>query len=231
MVKKTVIAVIPAYNCEKTIGPVVRLSEKSGAKIIVVDDGSTDRTGAVAARAGAKVIRLARNRGKAAALAEGVVAARRLDPDFTVFLDADGQHNPREIPLLLEPLRENLADICIGTRLAKGRHPKMPRHRHRVNKFSSGLTSFLTGLKITDLSSGYRAFNRKALRTLSFKGRRYDIELATILEAAAKGLRVAEVPVETIYGDERSHIHPVKLIIGTGRLWLKWLLLPHRFRE
>jgi glycosyltransferase involved in cell wall biosynthesis len=224
METEKIVAVIPAYNCENSIGSVVRRARKHTDAVIVVDDGSKDRTFRAAKRAGARAIRLEKNSGKAEALREAVLAARKLHPKYVVFLDADGQHDPEEIPELVRELRRARADICIGTRLSRGRSGGMPRRRYFSNKLSSKLTALFTGFRITDVASGYRAFNSKALRLLSFRGHRYDIELATILEAEAKDLKICEIPIRTIYGRETSHINPAKLIIGTSYLWLRWLL-------
>ncbi len=218
-----IVCVIPAYECEKSVGKVVRKALGYG-KVVVVDDGSKDGTFGAARRAGAFAIRLERNCGKAETLRRAVSAARRFRPSYVVFLDADGQHDPDEIPALVSELSRTGADICIGTRISSGHKRGMPRHRYVSNRLASRLTSTLTGIGVTDIASGYRAFGRRALRLLSFRGHRYDIELATILEASALDLKVCEVPIRTIYGEEKSHVNPAKLIIGTSSLWLRWLL-------
>ncbi len=227
------VAIIPAYRAERTIAQVVKLTSKFAPKTIVVDDGSPDETARRARLAGATVIRHPKNLGKAAAILTGISTAKNLSPEYVIFLDSDLQHNPAEIPAVLSPLKGGLADVSIGSRLlSKNEHGrKMPTNRMLGNIISSRTTSVLIGTRLTDVLSGFRAFNRKALSILTFKSSGYDIELSSVLEAAANGLRIAEVPIETIYLEETSHIRPVKLIIGTLGLWGKWILSRKSFRK
>lgn len=227
------VAIIPAYRAERTIEDVVRETRRFARVAIVVDDGSLDGTERLARKAGAIVIRHPKNLGKAAAILSGISRARKLSPDYVIFLDSDLQHNPAEIPAVLSPLKEGFADVSIGSRfLSKiGRGRKMPCHRRLGNIISSRITSALIGTRLTDIPSGFRAFNRRALSKLTFKSSGYDIELSSVLEASAHGLRIAEVPIETIYLEETSHVRPVKLIIGTLGLWGRWILSRKSFRK
>lgn len=197
-------ALIPAYNCERTIGELVRRAKKYVDHVIVVDDGSQDRTAAVAKKAGAKVVRLKQNVGKATALRYGTTHVK---DDILVFLDGDLQHLPEEIPRLIQELKR--ADVVIGSRFLTP-HTTMPLRRRFTNRTVSALTRILTGYRITDVQSGFRAFGKRAIEQLRWEGERYNIEIQTIFEARRNRLEISEVPITTIYGSEVSYLEPVK---------------------
>ncbi len=199
-------AVIPVYNEEKTIEFLVGRTLRYVDKVVVVDDGSTDASAAKARDAGAQVISLGKNTGKANALRQGFNAVRGYD--VVVTLDGDGQHSPEEIPALLECIRRG-KDLCIGSRFLS-RTEGMPLQRRFSNRVTSWLISTLAKQRITDPQSGFRAIRGDKLEQLELRAERFAIEHVMILEAARKGMRIAEVPVSTIYAGERSHIHPVK---------------------
>lgn len=202
------IAVIPAYNEEKTIRRVVERTLKHVDEVIVVDDGSTDATAAEAEKAGlgVRVIRLQRNSGKAEALRTGF---RHLpDCEVVVLLDADLQHLPEEIPRFLEAMR-NGDDLCIGSRFLEAPR-NMPWICRFSNRVASALVSFLAGQRITDPQSGFRAIRREKLDLLELKAERYSIEHILILEAAAKHMKIKEVPISCVYGEEKSKIRPLR---------------------
>lgn len=170
-------AVIPAFNEEKTIGDIVLRALYHVDEVIVVDDGSSDDTSSIAAGAGAKVVRNELNRGILAALREGFEA---VEGEIVVTLDADGQHDPDEIPLLLEPILRNEADLVIG------RRPVLPY-------FSERTITALTSLKVYvhDASSGFRAVRRAIIEKMRLHG---TCTCGTfILEARSYGARVTEV--------------------------------------
>ncbi len=199
-----VTALIPAYNCERTIGELVRRTKKYADHVIVVDDGSRDRTSAVAKRAGAKVVRLKENVGKATALRYGTT---HVNDDILVFLDGDLQHLPEEIPRLINALKT--ADVVVGSRFLES-HASMPVHRRFTNRSVTTLTGILTGYNLTDAQSGFRAFGKEAINKLKWEGERYNIEIQTIFEARRHNLKIAEVPISTVYGSEKSYLEPVK---------------------
>jgi len=202
-----VIAVIPAYNAEKSIAEVVRRTKKFVGEVIVIDDGSSDNTLREALYAGANAIRLSRNRGKAHAVREGIKAIKECDA--AVFLDADLQHLPEEIPLLVGEIEKG-ADICVGSRFLKGSPANMPLGNRFSNWFARNLIRLVAGVKITDPQSGFRAVRWSKLKELELKAERYAIDHVMILEAAKKGFKFAEVPISSIYGKEKSHISIIK---------------------
>ena len=142
--------VIPAYQAERTIGPIVRAVVAQGLPVLVVDDASTDRTAQEAERAGARVVRRSRNGGKGTALREGLSEACEGAVPWVITMDADGQHLPVEIPLLLRAAQTLQADLVIGDRMKNPR--EMPLERRWTNQFMSWIISRVTGQRIPDTS-------------------------------------------------------------------------------
>jgi glycosyltransferase involved in cell wall biosynthesis len=164
--------------------------------VVVVDDGSDDDTGEHARAAGAPVLRHVENRGKGAALRTGMQWARARGHDTIVCLDADGQHDPAEIPRLLAAA-EN-AELVIG---ARERDPsRMPWTRRCTNGTSSYLITKICGRPIADSQSGFRVLRGRALDLLPDHYNRYDTESEWLIRIAREKLRIAEVPIKTIYG-------------------------------
>jgi len=175
----TVSVIIPSFNEEETVGGVVRDALTHAEEIIVIDDGSTDGTAAVAAEAGAAVIRQGRNMGVLAAVARGLKEARG---DILVTLDADGQHDPADIPRLIQPIVDDEADLVLG------RRPSLPH-------FSERVITALTRLRVkcTDASTGFRAIRKSIAEEMELHG---SCLCGTfILEAHRLGARVAEVSI------------------------------------
>lgn len=199
-------AVIPAYNEAKTIKELAERTKKFVDHVVVVDDGSTDGTFDEAKKAGVEVIKHEKNMGKAAALKTGF--ARVGGYDTVIAMDADLQHLPEEIPVLLSGIEDG-CDLCIGSRFLSASNC-MPLLNRISNRIVSIILSVLAGQRITDPQSGFRAIKRETLQRLELVADRYAIEHIMILEAARKGFKIKEVPVSCIYGEETSHINPVK---------------------
>ena len=210
---KTLI-VIPAYNEELTIGSVVTLAKKYG-DVLVIDDGSSDRTSEIAESSGAIVVKHEVNKGKGKALKTGFDYALANDYDAVVCIDADGQHNPDEIPLLLEPILEDKADLVIGSRYLNGAHKNIPLYR-RLGLWVLNVTTILaSGVKITDSQSGFRALSRKALEVLNLNFSGYNVESEMIHQVSEKGLRIVEVPINVRYDVPNRHKkHPIAHGVG-----------------
>jgi len=193
------IVVIPAYNEEKNIGKVLTGVRKYTQNIIVVDDGSKDKTSQIARDCGANVIRHFINRGLGGALGTGIKAALEQQADIILTLDADGQHDPDEIPKLVEPIKNGEADIVIGSRFLQKQ--KMPVFRRVGNYFFNLFTFFLFGIKSTDSQSGMRAFNRKVGESLEIYTSGMEVSSEIIKEIKQQDFRVKEVPIKAIYTD------------------------------
>ena len=205
-----VIVVIPAYKEELVIGSVVLKARQVVEKVIVVDDGSPDHTYEVATYAGAEVIRLDQNTGKAYALLLGLRRARELGCKVAVTLDGDGQHKTREIPAVVKPILEGKADLVIGSRFL-GTTNGVPAYRRLGQKTLDVFTQIGSGHKCTDTQSGFRAFSQKALDNLDFPSSGYNIESDMIAHFAERGLVMVEVPITVRYEVPNKHkMNPMK---------------------
>ena len=196
--------VIPAYQAAKTLPGVVDRTRRSvpEADLCVVDDGSTDGTGRALGGTGVTVLRNDRNRGKGAALADGIARALGLGARTIVTLDADGQHPPELIPGLLGPITSGTADLVLG---ARTRTTAMPFGRRLNNWLSAALTSRVGGQPVLDAQTGFRAFTRAVAEAIRPSETSYDYEAAFLLAVVDRGFRVRSVPIPTIYDGAASH--------------------------
>ena len=198
--------VIPALNEAERVAAVVAGCRRLNFPVYVVDDGSTDRTAAVAAEAGAVVVRHEANRGKGAALASGAERAAADGFEAVAFLDADGQHDPGELPALLAAAEAG-ADVVVGCRRLD---EKMPLVRRWTNRFTSWVLSRLAGRRLSDTQSGFRVVRLAAWKLARPESGRFAAESEMLVRAARAGLRISEVPVSTIYAGETSHVRPLR---------------------
>ena len=212
-------ALTPAYEASATVGQVVRGVRAHVPRVLVVDDGSSDATGAEAARAGAEVLRLAVNGGKGTAIRAGLERLLATDATHVVFVDADGQHDPADLPRLLDAARSG-EDFVIGSRMADP--DAIPAYRYRTNEIGSRILSRMTGLEVEDAQSGYRVVRGDVLRRLSLSARGYIIETEILLKAARWVKRFRHVPVRAIYGGP-SHYRPFRdtWVISWGAVYYK----------
>ncbi len=213
-------AVIPAFNESGRIGPVVAEARRHGLAVIVVDDGSSDNTASVAAAAGAEVIRHAENAGKGAALRTGFRRALEASYEGVVTLDADGQHDPEEIPKFIEAYERTGIPVLIGNRLWNP--AGMPLVRRLTNRFMSWLLSREMGRYVPDTQCGFRFIRTDLLPYLETHSERFAAESEVLLEMAARGIRMDSVRIRTIYGGERSKIRPCADTIRFWRMLRRW---------
>lgn len=202
---------MPAYNEEKYIGSVLLLAQQYADEVIVVDDGSLDHTSKVANLAGVTVIRQGERKGYGMAIQTILAEAKKRKPDVLVIMDADSQHNPEEIPSLINAISKGF-DIAIGSRRI-GRD-NIPPYRQFGQKILAYLTGILSGRKVSDTESGFRAYSKRAIAELELKERGMAVSAEIISAATQKGLRVAEVPVSAIYTKDGSTLNPVKHGVG-----------------
>ncbi len=188
---------IPAFNEEASIAKVLALAMGFCDRAIVCDDGSTDLTATIAERMGATVIRHERNLGYGAAIRSLLETARQIGASVAVTLDADGQHEASEIPVVAAPVLEGKADVVIGSRFLKPN--EIPRYREVGVKVATSLVTRVTGLEITDAQSGFRAYSPKALQTITVTDDGMGASTEILQKASAAGLVVAEVPIIVDY--------------------------------
>jgi UDP-N-acetylglucosamine---dolichyl-phosphate N-acetylglucosaminyltransferase len=193
-----VVVVIPAHNEERTIVGVIRgLKQHGFERIILIDDGSSDRTGELASQEGAMTLRHILNRGLGGALGTGIKAALRLEPGIIVTFDADGQHDPEDIRRLLEPIETGEADVVVGSRMLEPMG--MPHSRRLANWIANVVTYLLFRVWTTDSQSGLRAFSRQAADRIRIMSNGMEASSEVIDEIIKSGLRYQEVPVKAIY--------------------------------
>ena len=196
-------AIIPAYNEEKTIGSVVLGTQQHVSRVIVVDDGSSDQTSQIAKLAGAEVLVHPVNQGKGAALKTGFEAVK--DSEIIVTLDSDGQHDTGLIPKLVKPIQDDEADVVNGSRYLHGKDDDTPAYRRVGQNVLDAATNISGHLKITDSQSGFRAFAGHTIPVFGFHSSGYTIESEMLIDAANAGLRIMEVEIEAIYGEDSHH--------------------------
>jgi glycosyltransferase involved in cell wall biosynthesis len=205
---------IPAYNEEKTIAKVIVGAMKTGGRVIVCDDGSSDSTGEIAFALGAHLITHKANLGKGEALASLLDAARITQPVAVVTLDADDQHDPQDIVSVVEPILRGEADVVVGMRAMDSK--EVPRDRAFGNKVLDQLTSASAGVNLKDTQSGFRAYSLTAINRINFHQHGMAVESQTLIDAAKLGLRIREVPITVRYEgipQKRSKIVHVSEVI------------------
>ncbi len=209
------VAVVPCLNEARTIADVVRGVRRQGAQVVVVDDGSTDDSGALAAAAGARVLRQAEPRGKGAALAAGWRQAALAGAEWVLLLDGDGQHEPTDIPSLLQAATAEVR-LVVGNRMLQ---PElMPWLRRATNHWLSGRLSKLVGVPLPDSQCGFRLAHLPTLLALELRSERFEIESEMVVAFARAGWPIGWVKIQVRYGAERSKISPLR---DTLRWW-RW---------
>jgi len=221
--KLQVAAVIPAYNEEKHIGDVARRTRQQLDDVLVVDDGSADKTAERAREAGAQVIVHDKNLGKGETIKTGLRHWLDRQFDFVIILDADGQHRPEEIDrFTAAALSADEPKLILGTRMNDV--SSMPLLRRIVNRWMSQRISAVCRQEIPDTQCGFRMLHRQLIPELLGGAARFDYETEMLIVASRKGFRIDSVPISTVYSDEVSSIHPV-------RDTLRFFKLMRRYRK
>ena len=209
-------AVIPCLNEQRTIAAVVQGVRRYLPTVCVVDDGSSDQTAVAARQAGATVVEHGWSRGKGAALQSGWAWARSNGFQWALCLDGDGQHAPDDIPRFLSAGDRTSASLIIGDRLRDC--AQMPLLRRWVNRFMSWRLSKLTAQPVADSQCGFRLMNLSDWARFKIEARHFEIESEVLFQFARTGLKIDFVPIQVIYKEEQSKIHPLR----DSLRWLKW---------
>lgn len=220
---------IPAYNEAKNITNIINEAKKYATEVIVCDDGSIDNTSELAKAAGARVIRHAVNKGYGAAIKTLFQIAKDENADVMVTIDSDGQHNPEQIPRIVEPVLRNNYDIVIGSRFLKeADKQQVPIYRSFGIKTITKFTQIITYGSITDAQSGFRAYSNNALSKIDLYEDGMSVSTEILVRAKEKGLSVTEVPVTIRYDvEDASTQHPISHGLELMSTILRFISLRH----
>lgn len=210
---------IPAFDEEKSIEDIVKKSLQYVDKVIVCDDGSNDKTAKIAREAGAQVISHKKNKGYGAAIITLFDVARKENADIMVTIDGDGQHNPDQIPVLIDTLTEHNVDVVIGSRFLD-QSTKHPGYRKHGIKIITSASNLGTDLKVSDSQSGFRAYSKNAIDSIRPTETGMSVSTEILLKISNKGLSLAEVPISVSYGDTSTQNpvpHGITVLMNTLR--------------
>ena len=199
---------IPAYNEEKNIASIITKLKKITDSIIVCDDGSSDMTAEISKNLGATVISHKKNMGYGVAINSIFQKAKELNIDLLVTFDADGQHRVEDIQKVIEPIKNNVADLVIGSRFLD-KKSNVPNYRKIGIKVITKVTNASIKKKLTDSQSGFRAYNKQVLSQISPSDIGMGISTEILIKSSSKGLRIMEVPVTILYSGDTSTHNPV----------------------
>ena len=199
---------IPAYNEEKNIASIIIKLKKITDSIIVCDDGSSDMTSDISKNLGAIVITHKKNMGYGVAINSIFQKAKELNVDLLVTFDADGQHRVEDIEKVVEPIKNNTADLVIGSRFLD-KKSNVPNYRKIGIKVITKITNVSIKKKLTDSQSGFRAYNKQVLSQISPSDIGMGISTEILIKSSSKGLRIMEVPVTILYSGDTSTHNPV----------------------
>jgi glycosyltransferase involved in cell wall biosynthesis len=200
---------IPAFNEEKNISSIIAKIMKEGYSVIVCNDGSTDMTGIVAEKMGATVINHKKNLGYGAAIRSIFLKAKEIECDVLVTFDADGQHRIEDIPKVLESLKNNKADMVIGSRFLENNDKNIPTYRKIGIKTITKISNISTDLKITDSQSGFRAYNKKILNQITPSEFGMGVSTEILIKCSKLNFKILEVPIIVTYEGKTSVHNPV----------------------
>ncbi len=218
---------LPAFNEEKNIGKIVaELLEKSYS-VIVCNDGSSDSTGIIAEKMGAIIVNHKRNFGYGAAIGSLFKKAKECEFDILVTFDSDGQHRISDIEKVIDPIKNNLADIVIGSRFLGDEKTEMPKYRKIGVKVITNLVNSQTGKKITDSQSGFRAYSKKIFSEINLSESGMGVSTEILIKANQKKIKITEIPIKILYDGETSKHNPVSH--GTSVMFstMKFISIEH----
>jgi len=201
------VVLIPVYNGGDHIKSLLKKIKNYIDDIVVVDDGSTDNTTELAKEEGAIVLSHKTNKGKGASLHTGIEYILDKNYDLIIIMDADGQHNPDEIPRFIQHYQQTNSPIILGNRM---KNPtSMPWIRKATNRIMSIIISKMCGQFIPDSQCGYKLIERKVFEKIKLYYTNYEVESEILIRAARYGFKIDSIPITTIYKHEKSYINPI----------------------
>ena len=217
--KLKVIVGVPAFNEEKNIAGIIVKLKKITDHVVICNDGSSDLTKEIAEKVGAIVVNHSKNLGYGTAIKTIFQKAKELDADILVTFDADGQHRVEDIEHVLEPIKQNQADIVIGSRFLGKGESDVPSYRKLGIKVITKVTNASIKEKITDSQSGFRAYSKNIINDLTLSDIGMGISTEILIKAGNKNFRICEVPITVLYsGDSSTHnpvAHGTSVLIST----------------
>ena len=219
-------ACIPAYNEENTISDLVKIAKKFVDKVVVCDDGSTDDTVNNAKLAGAEIISHKKNQGYGAAITTLFDYCRMQNADVMITLDGDGQHDPNQIPILLDTISQHSVDVVLGSRFLDN-NTDTPGYRKRGIKIITSAANFGADFKVSDAQSGFRAYSKSAINAIHPTEQGMAVSTEILLKISNKGLSLAEVPIATSYDGDTSEQNPVPHGISVLMNTIKYVSIRH----
>ena len=220
------IACIPAYNEESHIENLIKSAKNHVDSVVVCDDGSTDNTANIAKNAGAIVISHKRNKGYGASVISLFNYARENNVDAMITIDGDGQHNPDQIPLLLNTISKHNVDVVIGSRFLNP-NIEAPGYRQRGIKIITSTANYGTDLKVSDSQSGFRSYSKIAINAIHPTEEGMSVSTEILLKISNKGLSLAEVPITVSYDGDTSQHHPVSHGVSVLANTIKHVSIKH----
>ena len=219
-------ACIPAYNEEDTISDLVKSAKKFVDKVIVCDDGSTDDTLNNAKLAGAEIISHKKNQVYGAAITTLFDYCSMQNADVMITLDGDGQHDPNQIPILLDTISQHSVDVVLGSRFLDN-NTDTPGYRKRGIKIITSAANFGADFKVSDAQSGFRAYSKSAINAIHPTEQGMAVSTEILLKISNKGLSLAEVPITTSYDGDTSEQNPVPHGISVLMNTIKYVSIRH----
>jgi glycosyltransferase involved in cell wall biosynthesis len=220
------LACIPAYNEESHIESLVKSAKNHVDSVVVCDDGSTDNTASIAKKAGAIVISHKTNKGYGASIISLFNYARENNAEAMITLDGDGQHNPDQIPLLLNTMSQHNVDVVIGSRFLNN-IVEAPGYRQRGIKIITSTANYGTNLKVSDSQSGFRAYSKNAINAIHPTEEGMSVSTEILLKISNKGLSLAEVPITVSYDGDTSQHNPISHGVSVLANTIKHVSLKH----
>lgn len=218
--------VIPVYNEDRHIGDVVEQVRERALDVVVINDGSTDRSEQIARDKGAVVISHTEKKGKGVSLRDGFAYAVDHGFDGIIAMDGDGQHHVDDLETFIVKARQCPDSVISGNRMMHC--PNMPFIRRLVNRLMSGMISFLCRQPIPDTQCGFRYIGSAVLRSINLTSSDFEIETEVLVKASRQGFKVHSIPIRTIYGDELSKINPFVDTLRFLKYMIKELRSSHR---